>query len=462
MNRNGLLELGRLLPGMHKSILIIGAGAAGLAAARWLGRAGREVTVLEARDRVGGRVFTSTERQSPVPVELGAEFVHGKSVELFERARAVNLELTPVSNRHWYFENDQLSRSHAFWKQIEGLMDQMNSLPADQSVKQFLDSLPDDSQRAKAMLARYVEGFHAADLDQIGIKGLRKANEAADAIEGDKAFRFVRGYKAIIDAMRAEAESYGVRIQTGIVVTEIHWQRERVDVVCESREGADSYPQTFSAAAAIVTLPLAVLQSGAVRFVPDLPPAKSEAIRQLKMGNVVKLNLHFRERFWEDVKVWDERAEPADFSDAGFFHAAGLPLPTWWTQLPVRAPLLVGWAGGPHADRLLQTSGAGSASIEQSIVEQGLYSLSHILNLPVKEISDQLTGFNFHNWQKDVFARGAYSYIPVNGLASQGLLAESLEDTLYFAGEAMSIGHIGTVHGAMQTGYRAAGEVLSR
>lgn len=448
---------------MHKSILIIGAGAAGLAAARLLGRAAREVTVLEARDRVGGRVFTSTEQKSPVPVELGAEFVHGKSAELFERARAVNLELTPVSNRHWYFENDQLSRSHAFWKQIEGLMDQMKSLPADQSVKQFLDSLPDnDSQRARAMLARYVEGFHAADLDQIGIRGLRKANEAADAIEGDKAFRFVGGYRAMIDAMRVEAESYGVRIQTGIVVTEIHWQGERVEVVCESREGAEINTQTFSAAAAIITLPLAVLQSGAVRFVPELPPAKREAVQQLKVGNVVKLNLHFRERFWEHVKVWDERAEPADFSDAGFFHAASLPLPTWWTQLPMRAPLLVGWAGGPHADRLLQTSAADPASIEQAIVEQGLYSLSHIFNLPVKEIGDQLTGFNFHNWQKDTFALGAYSYVPVNGLASQGLLAEPLDDRLYFAGEAASIGHIGTVHGAMQTGYRAAEEILGR
>src|SRR6185312_984462 len=155
-------------------ILILGAGAAGLAAARDLSRAGREVIVVEARDRVGGRVFTHRDQEAPVPIELGAEFVHGKPPELWQLARAANLDLYQVSERRGYFEAGKLSKSRDFWKKIEGLTDKMKSSAADQSLKQFLDLLPDDedTRRAKAMVTRYVEGFHAANIDRIGIRGL--------------------------------------------------------------------------------------------------------------------------------------------------------------------------------------------------------------------------------------------------------------------------------------------------
>src|SRR5262245_55521877 len=112
---------------MDESILIVGAGAAGLAAARELTRAGREVVVLEARDRIGGRVFTHREKQIPVPIELGAEFVHGKSSELWSIATAANLQLYEVSERHWYFERGKVSKSGEFWRTIERLTNDMKS-----------------------------------------------------------------------------------------------------------------------------------------------------------------------------------------------------------------------------------------------------------------------------------------------------------------------------------------------
>ena len=433
------------------SILIIGAGAAGLAAARDLSRAGWTVTVLEARDRIGGRIFTLSETDSPAPIELGAEFIHGRSPALWEIARAAHLKIHEVSEHHWYFDNGKLSRSRDFWRNVQGLMNKMKSSDADRSFRQFLDSVPDspDSQRAKDMATRHVEGFHAASIDRVGIRGLVKANEAADSIEGNKSFRFQDGYDSLVQALRAEAESYGASFHLNLTVTAIHWQGMQVEV---RTSGADVY----EASAALITLPLGILQSrqedGGIQFVPELPAAKQSAIEQLAVGNVIRINLMFRERFWESAKVWDEHGTAVSFRNAGFFHCPDAAIPTWWTQLPLRAPLLVGWIGGPAADRL-RSKGA--------LVDQAINSLSLILNAPSAEIHRQLEASYVHDWHDDPFSRGAYSYVPVDGLEAQQVLSQPLDNKLFFAGEATCAGHVGTVHGAIQSGQRAAQEVLN-
>jgi monoamine oxidase len=186
-----------------RSVIVIGAGAAGLAAAHDLSRAGCEVVVIEARSRIGGRVFTLTQAAASVPVELGAEFVHGKSPALWEMARAANLKLSEVNERQWYFDSGKISSSNDFWKRLERLMDRMKSSASDQTLREFLNGLPndDDTLHAKAMVSRYVEGFHAADVDRIGVHGLIAANEAAEAIDGDTAFRFERGYDSLMQAL---------------------------------------------------------------------------------------------------------------------------------------------------------------------------------------------------------------------------------------------------------------------
>ena len=438
-------------------IIVIGAGAAGLAAARDLSRAGHEVIVIEARDRIGGRILTRAHPDFPVPIELGAEFIHGKSPELWQLARAANLELYEVSERHWYFEGDKLSGSRDFWKSIQKLMDRMSAHEADESLRQFLDRLSDDEEtrRAKAMVIRYVEGFHAASIDRIGIQGLIKAKEAADSIEGDKAFRLVDGYGALMQALRAEAESQRVTFHFNTVVEEIYWRTDGVEVIC--RGASDENKFSFRASQAVITLPLGVLQAGpdagGLRFIPELPTAVQDAIKGLVMGNVIKINLCFRERFWEKVTVWDGTGDAISFHDAGFLHCPGAQFPTWWTQLPIRAPLLVGWVGGPKAE-------ASSQEAEGTKVDLALNSLARILNLPADEIRNQLDRFYVHDWHDDRFSRGAYSYVPVDGLDAQRKLAEPINGKLFFAGEATSVGHIGTVHGAIQSGERAAREII--
>lgn len=452
------------------SIIIIGAGAAGLAAARDLSRAGREVVVLEARDRVGGRVLTHREPRFPAPIELGAEFVHGRPHELCRLAHAANLQLYEVSERHWYFEGDKVSKSHEFWKQIEGLMDRMKRGESDQSLKQFLDTLPDDEEtrQAKSMVTRYVEGFHAGNIDRIGIRGLIAANNAAESIDGDEAFRFVDGYGSLMDALRAEAESFGAKFHLRTTVRDLNWQSDQIEVICET--GAAKGTCGFAAGAALITLPLAILQAsagnGAVRFVPALPQSKQKAIQGVAVGNVIKINLVFKQRFWESVKRWGEAGESVDFSDAGFFHCPGAPFPTWWTQLPIRAPLLVGWMGGPRAERVDTRQTAVSRTenpagpVGPVFLDRAIASLAQIFNLSASAVGDEFESSFMHDWRDDPFSRGAYSYVPVNGLAAQRDLAEPLDSKLFFAGEATAAGHIGTVHGAIQSGERAAKEIL--
>jgi monoamine oxidase len=447
--------------------VIIGAGAAGLAAARELSRHRREVVVLEARDRIGGRVLTQRPQSSPVPIELGAEFVHGRSPELWKIAIGANLQLYEVSERHWYFEKGKVSKAGEFWRAIESLMSEMKSSDRDQSLQEFLDGLPDDekTRRAKSMLVRYVEGFHAANIEHVGIRGLVKDSEAADEIDGDRAFRLIDGYDALMRAMRAEAESQGAQFHLNTVVQEIRWTGEQIELSCEQ----DRALREFVAAHVIVTLPISLLknETAAIRFTPNLPADKRKAIEALPMGNAVKINLLFRERFWESVKLWDDKANRVDFHDAGFFHCPGAPLPTWWTQLPIRAPMLVGWTGGPNADRLNQEAEgrrqeAGQDGNRNSLlIDQAIESLTTIFNLSRSEIETQLEASYIHNWRDDPFTRGAYAYVPVNGLDDQQILAQPVEDKLFFAGEATSVGHIGTVHGAMQSGQRAAQEILS-
>jgi len=459
-------------------ILIIGAGAAGLAAARDLSVAGCKVAVIEARNRIGGRIFTHRDPSNPIPIELGAEFVHGKSPELWRIAQRARLELKEVSERHWYFENDKLSKSDDFWAKIEGLNHKMNSSGPDQTFKDFLSSLPDDeaTRRAKAMAVRYVEGFHAGRVDRIGVHGLIKANEAAKSIEGDKSFRFLEGYDSLVQVLRAEAEAYGTSIHLNTVVKEIHWSDHRIEAVCEDDNGAGS----FAALRGIVTLPLGVLQTspgqpGAVRFVPELPREKQTAIKNLEMGHVIRIVLSFRDRFWENLQLWDQDNNPVKFADAGFIHYPDAPFPTWWTQLPIRAPVLVGWVGGPNADRITSRQDVADGnesngdrlhqsdvqSLDSFVLDQAIASLSQILAVSTEDIRERMTASHFHNWQRDPFTRGAYGYVPVAGLDDQRALSQPINGTLFFAGEATSIGHIGTVHGAIMSGQRAATEILA-
>ena len=426
-------------------ILIVGAGAAGLAAARELSFSKLSVIVLEARERIGGRINTHLNPELEAPIELGAEFIHGKPPELLKLADRTHVRLQEVPNVHWYFQNAVLSKSNEFWSNIEKAMDELADYKGpDEPFAEFLDNYihRHNLTDARSMATLYVEGFHAAHADRISVKGLIKTNRAAAEIDDESQFRPSSGYVMLARKLHDEAVEQGASFRFENEVREVTWSTGSVTVTTTSGE-------RFKARRLLVTLPLGVLQNNDVAFAPRLT-AKEDAARKLAMGQVVKVLLRFRECFWENLSLPTDDGKRGELKDLAFIHAPDELPPTWWTQLPVRSPLLVGWAGGTRAEELLQVS-------QDELLDRSLGALSHIFAVPKKFLESSLVETYTHNWANDPLSLGAYSYIPVGGLEAQTELFAPVENTIYFAGEAANTaGHHGTVHGAIQSGLRAA------
>jgi monoamine oxidase len=413
--------------------IIIGAGLAGLAAAERLVRAGRAVTILEARNRIGGRVWTVD--GGPVPLELGPEWIEGEG--------AVHDSLVRQGDRLVRAEGNRMRRTSGRWESLEDLPAVVRRLLGranrdvgpDRSLREGLDRCcaGPELDDARAQLIAYVEGFHAADPARLSLDWLSEVEESepADASE----LRSRAGAGRVVDALAASLKGKGeFRLDT--VVREIHWEPGEVRILTAD----DAEP--LRAASAIVTVPLPLLD--ALRFVPDLPE-KRDAARLLVMGPVVKLLLRFREPFWREIDPLRE---------ALFLHAFDQPFPTWWTAIEPEVPLLTAWAGGPQAKRL------GNAG-ESALVELAVTSLAGALGMARSDVARLLEGHHYHDWNGDPFALGAYTYVSVGGGEAHRALARPVADTLFFAGEATcGGGHNATMEGALQSGWRAAEQLL--
>lgn len=411
-------------------VVIVGAGAAGLMCARDLARAGKQVLVLEASHRVGGRVLTLLETHAGVPIELGAEFIHGDApvtTRLLDEARVATLR---VSGEHVRSDRGELAPHGPIWKRMSRVFALMNTdRRHDRSFQEFLDGRPGGARLAREReLARgFVQGFNGADPSLVSEKSLA---EQGDPTEGAaQTRRIVDGYATLIIHLEREVAGL-VRLQS--VVHRIEWTESGVRVT--ARDGT-----AHAARAAVITVPLPMLQDGTVRLDPEVP-ALTRAAGRLVMGHVARVNVVVRERFWE-----------AKVDALGYVHTPTRPFTVWWTQHPVLAPLLVGWAGGPPALELTL-----SGTVEETVLAE----LAHTFGLRRARAESLVESILWHDWSSDPLSRGAYSYVGVGGASASRTLARPIENRVFVAGEATDGASGGTVEGALASGQRAAKQVL--
>jgi monoamine oxidase len=409
-------------------VAVIGAGAAGLAAADELHRKGLTVAVFEARDRIGGRILTHRDARVPLPIELGAEFIHGEAPETERILREAGRLAIEIEGDTWEAENGRLRRSERHWEQIDRLFKKIDTSGPDHSFADFLARRPGGKSlvQAREEARLFVQGFHAADVEQLSTHSLA----GDDSSEARNAGRVLEGYDQV-PAWLARDLTGSLRL--GCLVTEIAWEPGKVELTTGPGD-------RVQACAAVVTIPLGVLQSGAVRFQPEVPRLR-ETLDLLAMGSVLRVVFWFREAPWTQDCL-------------SFLFTGDETFGVWWTAHPVRAPLAVAWSGGPPAAEL---SGLPSGEI----ADRALRVLATHLGLPRRRVESRVLDVWTHDWQTDPWSQGAYSYPRVGGATAARTLARPIKKTLFFAGEATAgEDQNGTVEGALASGLRAARQVL--
>jgi monoamine oxidase len=421
-------------------ILVIGAGAAGLAAAYELSLVDKNLIVLEARNRIGGRIHSIKDERFTQTVETGAEFIHGELPVTLRLIKKAGMNSHVAKGKMWEVENGQIKKNEMMvrWNSV---VKKLKAMKTDISIIDFLQQeFPsnEDTELREAVI-QFVQGYDAADPNKASAFALREEWENEDNEEQ----RVNDGYIELLNFLIKEIKNRGNSILLSEVVKQITWQKGKAEVITNTNE-------IFIAPKVLITIPLGVWQTdskeGSISFTPELTE-KKEAAKKMGYGAVVKLNFQFRNQFWEEET-------PNKFKNA-FFIFSDAEIPTWWTQEPVKNGLLTGWLAGPPALQLKNTT-------EQKIYASAINSLAYIFGVDNNFIEERLLSHYITNWTADPFTRGAYSYATLDTHWAKDVLAKPLEQTLYFAGEALYKGtEAGTVEGALANGIEVARKMIA-
>ncbi|HEX4923669.1 MAG TPA: NAD(P)/FAD-dependent oxidoreductase, partial [Bdellovibrionales bacterium] len=402
-------------------VIIVGAGAAGLACAAELLQHGKKIVVLEARDRVGGRIHTLYLPESPVPVELGAEFIHGDPAELLHLTNGSQIPFYDGCDNHLLLQGDKLRSVPNFWDQLGKVMKRLDrGLKADRSLREFIEKSKGIDSRTRRLFTAFVEGFHSADLAVMGEKGLADAEQSDEEdLNESLMFRLPLGYERLLKRLSQKIPNPEALIRLSMRVRRVEWKRGEVTLKCES--ALSGRGETFRAKKAVITVPLGVLKADLSRGLEwaPVPGGLESALTGVHMGDVQRLVFRFRSRFWEQLSK-----EPVGFLHTGPEYY----FPTWWTFMPMRTPHLVAWQGGPKAREL-------AAVTHELRVEAALRTLSALTGKPLRFLNAQMEACHGHDWSNDPFCWGAYSYIGVGGMNGAARLRKPFDDTIYLAGE---------------------------
>ena len=440
---------------LDADVIVIGAGVAGLAAANALLEHGLGVLVLEARDREGGRILTRHAPHAGVPIELGAEFIHGVATPIRTLAERYEVRTIDISGQWFEHSSRGLRVSRDYSTRLGRVLGRLDAHRSPD--RSFADAMRANraSLRAadRSLATRYIEGFDAADATLVSERWLAAAGAPGLDPRQSRIGRLLDGYGALVGAL---AGPLGRRIRLGAPVSVVRWRPGHVEVARGA--GSGRRRRAHSARAAIVTVPLGVLQAppdsrGAIRFDPPVP-ALERAMSLGIMGSAQRLVLQFHEPFWLEPRF--ARRLDAPPLDRMTFVQSRRPLPfrVWWTAYPVRAPVLAAWCGGPCAALL---AGRPMRAIARLAVE----SLASIFATTPARIASRLVRSYHHDWSGDPYSRGAYSYARVGGSRVAERLAQPVERTIWYAGEAADeAATAGTVHAAIASAQRAAREII--
>jgi len=421
----------------HSDILVIGAGMAGLTAARALAESNLRVTILEARDRIGGRILTH--RVAKETIELGAEFIHGRPPELWSVIHEAGLSTYEREGVQFCFDDSKLRECGGALERSFHLLEDLEDFTGpDISFAEYLNRKDAASKEREAIIG-YVEGFNAADHNDISVLSLGLQQKAEDSIDGDRVLCARDGYDQIPQYLAKRIIEYRGVIHLNTPVREIRWKQNRVEALTET--------SFFIAPKTVVTLPLGILQSEGVTITPR-PKTTLSAASRMRMGQVCRFTLLFRKPFWKHLP------RPSKLEDLSFLFSFAETPRVWWTTHPEPCNSITGWVGGPRAHALNQLS-------PDQLSRQACITLAKIFDVKMEHLNRLLIGCYTHNWQRDPFSRGAYSYVAAGGIDAPQQMSHPLLNTVFFAGEHTdTTGHWGTVHAAMRSGLRAAKQMM--
>jgi monoamine oxidase len=411
---------------MKYDVIIIGAGAAGLLATRDLAKAGNHVCILEAAGSAGGRISTIKEGFENY-AEAGAEFIHGKLPFTFQLLKEAGLSYEAVEGKMISVQQGQWQTEEhdEHWDEF---MRQLKKLKIDITILQFLEENFSDPKyiQLRQAVQRFSEGFDLADISKASILSIKDEWQNIEK----KQYRIKGGYIQLIDHLLNSCLKHNSEFHFNTCVNKI--EHEESNVIVHTTDN-----KKFQADKLIITVSAGVLQSGTIQFKPALSD-HAVAIQGLGFGTVIKFLLEFKTNFWKD------------FDDETGFLLTDEEIPTWWTQLPSESNLLTGWLGGPNATKKIFEP-------DPSLLQTALLSLSSIFHIPPAMLKEELSNYKIINWLNHPHVKGGYSYNTLYSDKSKEILATPVNNTIYFAGEAICTGDSqGTVESALQSGHDVA------